>query len=203
VPQYISPAVTFGIFVSVARLNHATLDPTRMFTALSLLLLLAEPLFSVFLGLLDFMRALGCIQRIETFLLISKQTEKRRVYKDHTSSKSEQPIAECEITPIVCRETTPRHLDDVCVLVKDGNFGWSEDGPPIIRNINMTLHIGEVVFLLGPVACGKSTFFQALLGKTPFYEGSVSLSCLDIAWCEQSPWLMVRHIKSPYANPQF
>jgi ATP-binding cassette subfamily C (CFTR/MRP) protein 1 len=32
---------------------------------------------------------------------------------------------------------------------------------------------------------------KGLLGETPLSEGQVEVTNSDIAWCEQSPWLMV------------
>jgi ATPase subunit of ABC transporter with duplicated ATPase domains len=80
--------------------------------------------------------------------------------------------------------------NSTCISVQGGNFGWSGDFQ--LRDVNFSIITGNIVILLGPVACGKTTLLKAILGETSHFEGSVELATPEIAVCEQSPWLMVR-----------
>jgi len=73
----------------------------------------------------------------------------------------------------------------------NASFGWKEEDPLTIQNVNLRVPPSSVVMITGPVACGKSTLLKGLLGETPVSGGRVEVSSPDVAWCEQSPWLMV------------
>lgn len=154
-----------------------------MFTSLSLLFLVSDPLFNFFAGLIDFMTALGCLKRVEQFLLSPSRVDTRTVRKTAAAkvSGSNLDLSRAE-----------KRSHEVVISVRDGTFGWDADGAPVLRNLRITIHPGDIVFVLGPVGCGKSTLIKALLGETPVSTGRITLSHLDISLCEQSPWIMVR-----------
>jgi ATP-binding cassette subfamily C (CFTR/MRP) protein 1 len=47
---------------------------------------------------------------------------------------------------------------------------------------------GKVTMLVGPVGCGKSTLLKAVLGELPVMGGSLQVSSLRIAMCDQTAW---------------
>lgn len=172
----VSPVITFAVFIGSARNGTTNPDPARMFTSLSLLFLVSDPLFNFFSGLIEFMTALACLNRVEQFLLSPSRVDTRtarKIASSSGSSKSENKVLEA------------------CICVQDGTFGWEAEGDPVLRNLQITIHPGDIIFVLGPVGCGKSTLIKALLGETPVSSGTITLSHLDISLCEQSPWIMV------------
>lgn len=60
------------------------------------------------------------------------------------------------------------------------NVSKSFDGKKIIRNINVTLHEGELVCLLGVSGGGKTTLFNVISGLTVPDEGQVFLDGEEI-----------------------
>lgn len=44
--------------------------------------------------------------------------------------------------------------------------------------------------LIGPVGCGKSTLLKAILGELPVSNGIIEVASLDIAYCDQTPWII-------------
>ncbi len=62
--------------------------------------------------------------------------------------------------------TVPVVLDQVSVAI---------GGRPILRDIDLTVNVGDMVTLLGPNGSGKSTLVRALTGLLPLSRGSVRL----------------------------
>lgn len=174
VPQLVSPVITFAVFIGSARNGATNLDPARIFTSLSLLFLVSDPLFNFFAGLIDFMTALGCLKRVEEFLLSPSRVDARTAHEN-----------------VSAYEPKSKSSSEPCIVVQNANFGWKADSAFVLHNFHIDLQPGDIVFVMGPVGCGKSTLIRALLGETPVSQGSVTLSSRDISLCEQSPWIMV------------
>jgi ABC-type bacteriocin/lantibiotic exporter with double-glycine peptidase domain len=47
---------------------------------------------------------------------------------------------------------------------------------------------GKITMVVGPVGCGKSTLLKAVLGELPVMGGTLQLSSLRIALCDQTAW---------------
>jgi ATP-binding cassette subfamily F protein 3 len=66
---------------------------------------------------------------------------------------------------------TERRSGNDVLSVKD--LALSFDGREIFRNVDMEIHRGERIFLIGPNGCGKTSLLKALLGINAPAEGSV------------------------------
>ena len=51
---------------------------------------------------------------------------------------------------------------------------------PAIKNINLTLEEGELAYIIGPNAAGKTTLLETINGLLPIFEGRVSVFNLDV-----------------------
>ncbi len=59
------------------------------------------------------------------------------------------------------------------VEVRGAEVGYDER--PVLRGVNLTVTLGEVVAILGANGSGKSTLIRAILGLVPLSSGTVSL----------------------------
>jgi ABC-type bacteriocin/lantibiotic exporter with double-glycine peptidase domain len=50
--------------------------------------------------------------------------------------------------------------------------------------------------LVGPVGSGKSSLLKAILGETTSSMGNVSLDASEVAFCDQTPWVMNATIRA-------
>ncbi len=53
---------------------------------------------------------------------------------------------------------------------------------PVLRDVSLQLHRGEVVALLGPNGAGKTTCFYSIAGLVPPDAGTVSVDGRDVTW---------------------
>ncbi len=50
------------------------------------------------------------------------------------------------------------------------------DGPPVVRDVSLTLKAGCIGGLIGPSGCGKSTLLRAIAGFEPVQRGEIRLA---------------------------
>ena len=71
------------------------------------------------------------------------------------------------------------------ISLRDVTFRYTESMPPILENLNIEIHKGEYLAIVGRTGCGKSTILRLLLGfETPdhgeiLYDGK-NLKSLDV-----------------------
>ncbi|KAH6996315.1 P-loop containing nucleoside triphosphate hydrolase protein [Ilyonectria sp. MPI-CAGE-AT-0026] len=198
VPLLLSPVVAFGLFQGVAANSNQTLDATRMFSALSLIILLAQPLFWMFEVVLDMSAALGAFERIEKFLVQNSRQEYRQVCPQAASEMPREHDLEA-VELQVLRNHTPTSMvsnisEDFAIDIREANFAWSEERE-VLQDITFTIERSQFVLLIGPVASGKSTLLKGMLGEVPNTTGRISLASERLSWCDQTPWLLNKSIR--------
>ena len=176
IPLLISPPLAFAF-------TQRRLDASNVFTSLSFLTLLTNPLSQVFQSIPELISGLACIGRIQAFLECETHDDFRQIVSDMTRS-SEKPSSESE------RMSGPE------VIIKDGSFGWEPD-KYVLRNVNVRLLKSTLTLVVGPVGSGKSTLCKALLGEIPYHAGSVVLNhrVSHVGSCDQTAFLSNGSIK--------
>ena len=61
------------------------------------------------------------------------------------------------------------------VSIRIDDVSVTYDGPPVLREISLSVDAGELVALLGPSGCGKTTLLRAIAGLEPVSAGSIAL----------------------------
>ncbi|CAI7648203.1 unnamed protein product [Penicillium palitans] len=196
IPLLISPPLTFAF-------TQRTFDASTMFTSLSFLTLLTNPLSQVFQSIPQLFSGLACLGRIQAFLECETRHDFRQVLDD-ISRNAEKPRDETEAL-------SNSELDSLPPLViKSGNFGWEAD-KFVLRDINARVFKSSLTIVVGPVGSGKTTLCKALLGEIPFSEGSVVLGTgfPHVGFCDQTAFLSNGSIKdnivgfSPHNNERY
>ncbi|KAF2119372.1 P-loop containing nucleoside triphosphate hydrolase protein [Lophiotrema nucula] len=198
----VSPIATFAVFSVIAKNkgDGATLDTAKVFTSLSLFSLLSEPLGSLIMALASFMGGVGSFQRIQAFLSAEPKTDKRKFPFLRSSIGSTSDLGD-ESDKDSATSQKSRFSFDIrelgssashAVIVENGSFGWDKEKQPMgwLQSINLAVPRAKLTMVVGPVGCGKSTLLKAILGELPVMGGTVQLSSLRIALCEQTPWHM-------------
>jgi ABC-type bacteriocin/lantibiotic exporter with double-glycine peptidase domain len=169
-PLLIGPPLTFAF-------AQRTLDVSRIFTSLSWLLLLTNPLSHIFQSIPEVLSGLACLGRIQAFL----ESEDRHEFR--------QVLADAEPVDVVASsDSEPQSAHPV--IIKNGSFGWEAD-KFVLRDINTRVSNASLTIVVGPVGSGKSTLCKTLLGEIPFNEGTVTLGneFRHVGFCDQTAFL--------------
>ncbi len=89
---------------------------------------------------------------------------------------------------------TPPEIDDAKaapsrlkgeIEISHLSFRYTSDGPPVLRDVSLSIKAGAFVALVGPSGCGKSTLMRVLLGfekqdKGGIYYDGQDLTTLDV-----------------------
>ncbi|KAF4272377.1 hypothetical protein CNMCM8812_008753 [Aspergillus fumigatus] len=169
--QLISPPLTFAF-------AQNPLNASTMFTSLSFLTLLTQPLSQLFQSIPELVSGLACLGRIQVFL----ELEPRRDYR--------QPQVEAQSCGMEKSSKQLNLKSTDCIVIRDANFGWKAD-KFVLNNINTQIPAASLTMVIGPVSSGKSTFCKALLGEIPFSQGSFVMSTppRHVDFCEQTAFL--------------
>jgi len=208
-PVLISPVAAFALFTLVASNSGQSLDATRMFSSVSLIILLGQPLFLMFESIIDMNAALGCFKRIEKYLCSPPRLDYRAGHerasagnsgdRPHSGSPLNPQFGTIEMQNLGARNGQDRFKDEPVIDVQEASFSWSAEGRPVLERTTFRVEQGQLAMLVGPVASGKSTLLKGLLGEVPEVRGRVAVLPLRLSWCDQTPWLIVRRCS---AEPQ-
>ncbi|KAI1855105.1 hypothetical protein JX265_012293 [Neoarthrinium moseri] len=176
VPTALCPVMTFAF-------TSRILDVSTIFTSMSYILLLADPLGYLFQNTPNLIAAFACLDRIQTFLDLEPWND----YRIETALRSGKPDLEnCSKADNI--EDTSDYLIDI----RHGQFGWAPD-KPVLSCINLCLLRGSLTMIVGPIGSGKSTLCHAILGETPFFDGTIvaasGVLSRKVGYCDQSPYL--------------
>ncbi|KAI0113784.1 multidrug resistance-like protein [Nemania sp. FL0031] len=196
-PALLSPVAAFALF-TISGKSGESFDVTRVFTSLSLILLLGQPLFWILEAVLDTSAALASFKRIEQFISKTSRPEKRNIVMqgpalnvvstaDMESTVPDHQARDFELQNI---DSVARRQDMNGIVLRNASFSWSSEATAIVEIKDMEICKGELAIVIGPVACGKTTLLRGLLGELPSITGLVQIASGRVAWCEQTPWLI-------------
>jgi ABC-type multidrug transport system fused ATPase/permease subunit len=184
------------LYQGAAASNGQPFDATRLFSSLSFIILLAQPLFWMFEVVLDLSAAFGAFERIQTFLLEALREDYRDVAAGVPSSSGPYTHRDSDVELQVLRDDAAvlgqsARLPAALVLeLQDASFAWTAE-KKIVHHVYLSLARGQLAMIVGPVASGKTTLLKGLLGEVPHVSGKIWLGTDGLAWCDQSPWILV------------
>ncbi|RSM15280.1 hypothetical protein CEP52_000842 [Fusarium oligoseptatum] len=196
----LTEAITFGAYAIAAKLGGGEpFSAAQAITALSILGVMMEPLSHLLGNIPNSFSAFGCFKRIQEFLMLEERIDRRQIHDSLSgpSSKSSQENTKTQHEAFELKTLGKVGADSSRISISDGNFNWGEKA--VLSGINTAFprhENGSLVMVIGPVGSGKSSFLKAILGETTSSKGRVSLSSPEVAFCEQSPWVMNATIRA-------
>jgi ATP-binding cassette subfamily C (CFTR/MRP) protein 1 len=187
--QYLTPAITFGAFLIVARKNGEPLSIANAFTSLSLISLLSDPLSNMFQAMPQLSMTLACFGRINKFLLEEDRTNMRIISQlEDTRPKSSQVLIETDASTTL--ELNSGLSGTAVMKLENATFGTKEGGLPIIRSLDLNVNRSSLTMIVGKVGSGKSTLLKGLISEIPLTSGSMQRCFAEAGFCEQQAWLV-------------
>jgi ATP-binding cassette subfamily C (CFTR/MRP) protein 1 len=194
------PAVTFAAYAIAQKTSGGSqFNVTQAFTTLSLLNLLVQPVMDLTIAWTTLSSGLACLDRIQAFLLKENREDYRILlsHSDNASFASRMSTEKLEKFEQQKRTEQPENLENPVIKIRGGCFGWKKDlTSAIIKDIDLDIMPGELTLIVGPVASGKTTLLEAIVGEARIFSGSVEITVPEeIAYCGQDAWLLNQSVK--------
>ncbi|KAK1798739.1 hypothetical protein P4O66_007035, partial [Electrophorus voltai] len=151
----------FGVYVLIDDRN--VLDAQKVFVSMALINILKTPLSQLPFAMSTTMQAVVSLKRLGKFLC-QEELKPDSVSRD------------------------PLKLEEDSVVIDNGIFSWSKDGPPCLKRISVRIPRGTLVAVVGHVGSGKSSLLSAILGETERRSGSVAIKG-SVAYVPQQAWI--------------
>ena len=194
----LAPGAAFIIYVIVASVNGKILDVSSAFTTLSLISLLVAPIRATVFAVTPLIAAVGCLDRIESFLASATKRDHRLVLsrvQDLSSSHARLGISsedvsagfEIELENMTVRADTSEAPTPIAV--KDLSLAWATSSPQVITDVSFSVPPATLTMIIGPIGSGKSTLLKGLLGELPSTEGNIYINHSHVAFVDQTSWI--------------
>ncbi|KGO43424.1 ABC transporter, integral membrane type 1 [Penicillium expansum] len=192
-PMTLAPVITFIIFV--APKSTGSLVPSTAFSSLTMLSLLSQPINLLVQTAPGIAGALGCLDRIQIFLAVTRKKTNDPSDSTQIGSFSD----ESELQPMKTLNVNTAPLMEYVLHMSNSNLGWKKDSF-VVRDLCISVSPGQSVAITGPVAGGKTTILKGILGETISAQGLIDCHGSSIAYCDQVPWLMNATIRQNIAG---
>jgi len=80
------------------------------------------------------------------------------------------------------------------IEIKEGAFAWN-DGPTLLRDINLSVEKGSFHVIAGATGSGKSSLLASILGQMTLRKGKISTTNTSIAYVSQEAWIQNKTIQ--------
>lgn len=179
-PALLSPTLTFAFAAK-------SLDTTLIFTSISYIILLANPLTTLFQTVPGVVASFACLSRIQAYL----ETKSRFDFREEEGPSSSPRTGSSGSAEKASEGKDKAGHPAPGMKITSRNFGW-KSGDYSLKNLNLEIKPSRLTIVVGPVASGKSTLCKVLLGEVPIAEGRVIMdraSSWKIGYCDQNPYL--------------
>lgn len=152
------------------------LTVAQAFTSLSIIAIATTPIYNIISSVTQLFSVVGCFSRIQVFLTLPSHKDLRTLTPENDSTNRDGD-------------------SELAVEFRDASFAMANVGE-ILRNINLRIPTGTLSIVVGPIGSGKSSLLKAIVGELQLNSGTITTSCLDAAYCDQTPWIINASIKN-------
>ncbi|TPR02115.1 Proline racemase family protein [Aspergillus niger] len=188
-PADLAPMATFVVYVIIALVrDDKSLLAAQAFTSLSLVSLVTDPVLTFILSLPEVVQCLGCFNRIQEYCCSEESA-------DGVKSLQNTPVDKVGVSYDLKEISKSQSSRKDLVVFSNLSVGWTNNAPPVLRDMTLTIQHGAVTMIVGPIGSGKSTFLETILGESLVLQGRADRDASPIAYCSQAPWLQSTTIR--------
>ncbi|CAG9316734.1 unnamed protein product [Blepharisma stoltei] len=169
--------ITFVIYISLGN----TLDPGVVFATVTIL--------TITHNLISNLGALGVLLLFLFFSSMKRITETLLIKQQKTSARSSKPKFSLMMKNSIFSWNDPEGGN----TSSDTNKSF-EESQAVLNEINFKLKPGELLIVIGPVGCGKSSLFMGILQEIGLISGEVKING-QIAYSGEDPWIVSGSIR--------
>lgn len=190
-PIVFMPFATFLVYYFQSRASGGQLDLATAFSVLTILRLVDGPLNSLLYSCPQLASSMSCFDRIQQYLLSKPRHDNRLSLEDAYDSHSywDSTTSRRDSVEMMRLGSVTRSPADEALTLRNCSFGWKETGRPVINDIDLSVPVGSITMIIGPIGCGKSTLLKGILSETPYSSGFVYLRNQSVAYADQEPWI--------------
>ncbi|XP_038050410.1 multidrug resistance-associated protein 4-like [Patiria miniata] len=108
-------------------------------------------------------------------------------YEGPAGSKKEEEPNEPNLD---LKEPDTEEEDGAKIVVENMYGSWNKDvNNTVLQDVSFRVEPGELLAVIGPVGCGKSSLLMALLGELPTVSG-VNILSGQVGYTAQQPWIL-------------
>ncbi|KAF7958001.1 hypothetical protein EAE96_003568 [Botrytis aclada] len=193
-----APGAAFIVYVIVAAVNGKILDVSSAFTALSLIALLVAPIRAIVFAAPPLVAAVGCLDRIESFLVSATKRDHRLVLPRGQGlssgrirlgilSREISAGSEMELENMTVRTDTSESR--ATNAVTNISLAWSTSSPSVVTDVSFSVLSSTLTMITGPIGSGKSILLKGLLGEIPPTKGNIYINHSHVAFVDQTSWI--------------
>ena len=177
--------LVFGTYIGTTLSYRQNLDPSRLFSSLILISLLATPLIRILQMLPSLGAAKGCFERLDMFLQKSERSDFRQIPPPDAKSSD----GTTSVSDIVTEQGLhgSQRSNNIAVSVTNADIGWTTEA--YLHDVSFKVLKGDHAIIIGATGSGKSLLMKALLGEVECLSGTVCVNSARIGYCGQNVWL--------------
>jgi ATP-binding cassette, subfamily C (CFTR/MRP), member 1 len=181
----LAPVVTFAVYIIIAIYwKQESLLTAQAFTSLALISLLIEPVILFTQALPQVIQCIGCFGRIQDYCNYSSASKETEI-----PSPSTTPVSDDQKLGSKEGSDTHSSTPSQSLSFKGHSFSWKQANAPILKDLNFSIERRTITVITGPMASGKSTLLESILGETFATSSEWTVPQTLIAYCSQQPWL--------------
>ncbi|KAJ7955107.1 ABC transporter [Quillaja saponaria] len=160
----VTPIIISALTFSAAVFLGITLDTGKVFTVVTIIKILQEPIRAFPQALIQLSQAIIALKRLDEFLT-SQELD------DNSVERNEG----CD--------------SNIAVEVKGGKFSWDDgSNEEVLKVLSLEIKKGDLAAVVGTVGSGKSSLLASILGEMHNISGKVRV-CGTVAYVAQTSWI--------------